>query len=309
MQNRAGIAKPIYRSHAVWVIIVLIGCVDVLWVWWAGIRIVPDLKTPLGLAVLLLINYVYVTLRQKPRIAVLAAAAAQLVAFTAVYGVLTYLAARSNFPLIDPYLSAADASVGFDWLALFNWTKDHPDINSVLGFIYGTGTVQIAVLLILLNVFGMLERTTEFVWLFVLTLLIIIPFSWLIPAEGAWAYYGVAHLTSAYYLPDFFALRDGTMQEIVVGKMTGIVQFPSFHTALALILIYATRGIRILFPASLGLNALMIASTPVAGGHYLVDIVGGAALVPLAILILGWGQRGASKHRLADTGVLSVVRD
>ncbi|WP_136626282.1 phosphatase PAP2 family protein [Bradyrhizobium macuxiense] len=308
MEYRAGVVEPIYR-YAIWAIIVLIGCVDALWVWWIDIRIVPDLKTLLGLAVLLLINYVYVAIRQKPRIAVLAGAAAQLVAFTAVYGVLTYLAARSSFPLVDRYLSAADVSIGFDWLAQFNWIQGHPDVKWVFNLAYETGTIQIIILLILLNVFGMLERIAEFVWLFVLTLLIIIPFAWLIPAEGAWAYYGVAHLTSAYYLPDFFALRDGTMREIVMDKMTGIVQFPSFHTALALILIFAARGIRFLFPASLGFNALMIASTPAFGGHYLVDIIGGAVLVPLAILIFGWVQQGETKPRPTDVGTLNVVRE
>jgi membrane-associated phospholipid phosphatase len=308
MENRAEIVKPASRNQAIWAIIAAIAGIDALWAWSASITIAPDLKTPLGLAVLILINSIYLTARPNPRIAALAGSSAQLVAFTAVANVLSYLTVASNFPLIDRYLSTADAAIGFDWLALFSWIQDHPEINRVLGFAYASSIAQIVVLLILLSVLGMLERMAEFVWLFVLTLLFIVPISWIMPAEGAWAYYGVAHLTSAYYLPDFFALREGAMREIVLAKLIGVIQFPSFHTALGLILIYVTRGIRLLFPASLGLNALMIASTLTAGGHYLVDIIGGAAIVPLAIIIFGWGQREPAKLRLAG-GMLSAARD
>jgi len=116
------------------------------------------------------------------------------------------------------------------------------------------------------------------------------------PAEGAWAYYGVAHLVDAYYLPDFYALRAREMPEIVMAKTTGIIQFPSFHAAVALIFIYESRGIRILFPACMGLNALMIISTPTWGGHHLSDVLAGLAVVPCAIFILRSWQREPSER-------------
>jgi membrane-associated phospholipid phosphatase len=139
----------------------------------------------------------------------------------------------------------------------------------------------------------------EFVWLWVLTLLIIISLSWLLPAEGAWAYYNVAHLVDAYYLPDFYALRSGEMREIVMAKATGIIQFPSFHAAVALIFIYTSRAIRILFPAFLGLNVLMICSTPTCGGHHFSDVLAGLAVVPCAIIVL----RQMARSRLCSTRV------
>lgn len=261
------------------------------------------------MAVLVLTNYVYVAVRPNPRIATLAGSTAQLVAFTAVSCVLIYLTVGSDFPLTDRYLSAADAAVGFDWLALFNWVQDHPGINRVLGFAYGSGIGQIAVLLLLLNVLGMLERTAEFVWLYILTLLITIPIAWLFPAESAWVHYEVTDRVFAYHLADLSALRAGKMSEIALGRMNGLVTFPSFHTALGLILIYATRGIRFLFPVSLAFNALMIASTLTAGGHYLVDVIAGAAVVPAAIAVFGLAQRELAKHQLVGGSVLRVARN
>ncbi|MGY4286176.1 membrane-associated phospholipid phosphatase [Bradyrhizobium sp. LM2.7] len=309
VETRIGTAKSVCLNRSAWTIIALIAVIDALWAWWIGIGIEPDLKTPISLAMLVLINYFYVAVRPNPRIATLASSAAQLLAFTAVSCVLIYLTVASNFPLIDRYLSGADAAVGFDWLAFFNWVQDHPNIKGVLGLAYASGIAQIATLLIVLNVLGMLERTAEFVWLYILTLLIVIPIAWLYPAESAWVHYGVTDRVDAYHLADFSALRAGKMSEIALARANGLVTFPSFHTALGLILIYATRGIQFLFPLSLGLNALMIVSTLTAGGHYFVDVIGGTAVVPLAVIIFGWVKRKSAKHRPAVGRLLSVARD
>src|SRR5438105_2811571 len=97
--------------------------------------------------------------------------------------------------------------------------------------------------------------------------LIVIAFSWVMPAEGAWAYYNVSHLTNAYYLHDFNAIRAGEMPEIVMADAKGIVQFPSLHAAASLMLIYVTRGIPYLRLVSFLLNVLMLVSTLTCGGH------------------------------------------
>ena len=46
---------------------------------------------------------------------------------------------------------------------------------------------------------------------------------------------------------------------------------------MALLLAYAMRA-TVLLPVFVVLNAAMLASTPVDGGHYLVDVLAGAAL-------------------------------
>src|SRR6266403_1120697 len=75
-------------------------------------------------------------------------------------------------PLVDRYLAAADSVIGFDWLALFMWVHERPLIGKILFVAYNSGIFQMGVLLVVLNVLGRLERAREFVWLFVLTLLI-----------------------------------------------------------------------------------------------------------------------------------------
>jgi hypothetical protein len=309
MIYRVRMRRQITESQALWAIIAAMIGIDALWTWSTGIRIALNPVVVVAFFLITGIYVVYATIRPDPRIAALAAAIAQLTAFTAAGAILSYLTVTSRFPLVDRYLAVADAAFGFDWLSLFTWVQDHPIIDRVLALAYGTGMLQIGVLLVVLNVLGKPERVREFVWLFVLTLLIVIPLSWIFPAESAWVYFGVADRANAYHLADFTALRAGQMPEISMSRVNGLITFPSFHAALGLILIYASRGIRVLFPLSLGLNTLMIASTPSAGGHYLVDILAGLAVVPSAIVILRSWQREPSKRSAVAVELMRPARD
>ena len=94
---------------------------------------------------------------------------------------------------------------------------------------------------------------------------------------------------SFYNLCD--ALRNGEMTRISLTQVNGLITFPSFHAALAIILIYASRGVKVLFPAFLVLNLLMLAATPTVGGHYFIDIIAGACVVLCLACLrqLRWG--------------------
>ncbi|MGY4169138.1 phosphatase PAP2 family protein [Bradyrhizobium sp. USDA 4529] len=249
-----------------------------------------------GFLALVGLNLFYTRVRKNPLFASIALTCAQLVAFTNVAIVLSYLAAARRLSLVDNALVAMDDAVGFNWLALFTWLKiEHPTIGWMFDLIYDTMIIQSFILLIVLYSTKRLLQARAFSWLFAATLLIIIPISMVLPAEGAWAHYGVAHLTSNYYLPDFYAIRSGSIHVIDMTKPTGIIQFPSFHAALALILILLSRG-TFLFPVYLPLNVLMIFSALTAGGHYLTDVAFGLATVPVAILVLRLAGRTSDRQ-------------
>lgn len=301
--------RHISENQVLWAIIAVMIGVDALWAWSLGIRIALNPANIFALCEFMVVGLVYATVRSNERVAVFAASAAQLVAFTAAAVVLSYLTVTSKFPLIDRYLAAADAAIGFDWPSLFMWVRAHPAVDRVLALAYNSGVVQIIVLVMLLPALERHERLREFVWLIVLTMLIILPLSWVFPAESAWAYFRATGLTNAYHMADFTALRSGQMPEITLARVNGLVTFPSFHAAFGLIMIYASRGIRVLFPVSLGLNTLLIASTPTSGGHYLVDVLAGLALVPVAIAIIRWRQREPSEQMAVGFDSMSPVRD
>jgi membrane-associated phospholipid phosphatase len=70
--------------------------------------------------------------------------------------------------------------------------------------------------------------------------------------------------------------------------MEGLISFPSFHTANAILFIWALWPLRLLRPVILVVNVLLIASTPLAGAHYLVDLIGGAVVAVGAIWLTSW---------------------
>ncbi len=282
---------PLTESQTIWFIIAIIVVADLAWDRLSNIHlsVSPSALAPPSLFIG--IGIVYSTVRIDQRISAIALAISQLLTFTMAIITLSYLIATANFPLIDHQLAAIDAAMGFDWISMFRWTREHPLSNLILRLCYPSNVPQVFVFLILFGAIGRMDRVRELVWLYVLTLLVIVPMSLIMPAAGAWDYYGVSHLTNAYYLADLHALRDGTLSNITVPYVTGIIQFPSFHAALGLIMIFVARGIWFLFLPSLMLNLIVIVSAITEGGHHLIDIMAGLAVVPPAVVILQMFRR------------------
>jgi membrane-associated phospholipid phosphatase len=93
-----------------------------------------------------------------------------------------------------------------------------------------------------------------------------------VPGDGTLAYHA-----------DLMALRSGTLGPLVFRAMTGVVTFPSFHTALAILVIYAIARTPIVAWPVILLNLLVIAATMPLGGHYLADVLCGGAIAVLSI--------------------------
>ena len=68
----------------------------------------------------------------------------------------------------------------------------------------------------------------------------------------------------------------------------GLITFPSFHTALAVVTAWAFWGTRYIAGPTLVLNLTVIASTVPVGGHYFVDVFAGAAIAGARIAGLAW---------------------
>ena len=66
-----------------------------------------------------------------------------------------------------------------------------------------------------------------------------------------------------------------------------MITFPSLHAALALVFILAFAPVPLLRWIGAAVNILMIAATPVDGGHYVIDVLAGLAL---AYLCWQWAE-------------------
>lgn len=258
----------------------------VAWSQWAGIRLVHGTGLLIAIAVLAGNLLFYHGRPGGERAGALAGAFAAFVAIG--YGItpLMYLAATLNRPLIDPYLAAGDAALGFDWVGWHRFVHSHPALLQILLFAYWTMRPQILCALFLLPVTGRFGRAREFVVSLAVALLLTTVLFGTFPAEGAWVQHGIRDPAELPYLQVLRALRAGQFTVINFDELDGLVTFPSFHVASAVLLINAARETP-LMPLAILLNATMaVASISEGmGGHYLMDAIGGIVVACLGIAV------------------------
>jgi membrane-associated phospholipid phosphatase len=229
----------------------------------------------------------YTYLRPNPGIVDVASTMAVLLGFFAASAVLSYLLAATAFPLVDHQLAEADRSLGFDWLTWFHWVRARPILSVVFEVIYLSAIPQLLAIALMHGFTGRFERNSELLWCLMISIAIIVPISALVPAAGAWVEFDAVRFGNEAQVHDFLAMRAGTMHELDLTRLEGLVNLPSFHTTLGVLYAYLLRGRRVLFPGATLLNAVMIVSVLSEGGHYLVDVIAGAAVAVLAI----WAAR------------------
>jgi membrane-associated phospholipid phosphatase len=139
-----------------------------------------------------------------------------------------------------------------------------------------------------------LIRLQQFILALNIALVVTIIISVFVPAIGT--YYGLnlspterfSLINSAYYtaqLRDIVALRDGSLRHLELFRLAGIISFPSFHAASAVLYVWALWPVRGFRWATIGINTWMIAATPVIGAHYIIDIGGGAVVAAGSVLL------------------------
>lgn len=275
----------------IWMIIAAVGAAVLVAPAISGFRIDwPSFAMPVGTcAALLAGHWFYRVRRVDPRLASALGCTAQIIAFGAVGAPLSYLAASFNLPLQDGFFDALDRALGFDWSALFEFITARPVLATVLRAAYVSFTVQASLVVLALALFGQLLWLRVFVLSFVLTALVTIAVSAMLPGVGAWEFHGMPSGPDSTIpiaqssLPVFHALRDGTLRQLVAFGAEGIITFPSLHAALGLILMAALWPVAGLRWIPIAVNAVMIGATPIDGMHYLVDVIAGLLIAPPCI--------------------------
>jgi len=191
---------------------------------------------------------------------------------------LTSLAASLDFPLVDDALRRADLAFGFDWASAARWVQDRPALDFVLRQSYISFLWQAPIVLLIGSATRPGERNADAIWPYLLSLLACVAVSGVLPALGEPGMIGTKHIEHLQ------AIRSGQIS-LMGSQDDGIITFPSFHAALAVIYIYAARRSCAALALLLPLNLLMLAATPTCGGHYLVDVIAGVAIAILSIAI------------------------
>ena len=245
----------------------------------------------LACAMLVAAGQFYRRWRNDPRLASGLDCTAQVVAFAAVGAPLSYIAASANLPLHDRWLDVLDHALWFDWKSLLAWMNDAPMVYAVLRPTYLSLTLQMTTVVLCLAFTGRLLWLRVYTLAFIFAALVSIAVSALLPAAGAWPYYGLTAADSPNVMPAvseswpvFYELRDGSFRSLVAVGSQGIITFPSLHAGLGVILMAGAWPVPILRWVFVVLNLAMLAATPIDGSHYLVDVWAGILMAVLCLM-------------------------
>lgn len=193
---------------------------------------------------------------------------------------LSFLVQLAQMPLQSEFYTAMDHAIGFVWIDWARFVMARPWLEWITRQAYLSYAAQPYVALILIALLGRGTRNARLIIAAMITLAITIVVSGLIPAtEPAHAY---GFKTPAW--DAVAALRGGQRSGL---PYIGIICFPSFHAAMAVLFTAAFRGMPRCFWPFAALNAVMLLSVPFSGDHYLVDFLAGIAVAGLAVWLSG----------------------
>jgi membrane-associated phospholipid phosphatase len=235
----------------------------------------------------------YTRVRKSPDLAAMLFGAAFLVIFSASLSVLNYFLITIAGHRIDGVLAQVDRALGVDWPALMAFVAAHPAVNLLLRLAYITVLPQVALLVIVLGCRGYAEQIYEFCLALAIAAIITVAFWAAFPSFGAFSVYdlpaSVAHRLhpelGPIYARDLADLLRNGPGRIAPDQAKGLIGFPSFHAAMAVLVTWYARPLRYLGWPLLVWNLVVLVATPVHGGHFVIDVVAGIAVVGAAVFL------------------------
>jgi len=205
---------------------------------------------------------------------------------------LTYVAATFNLPFKDVGLNAIDQTLGLDWFSYFKFIYGHHALLVCAVWSYAMINWQTFGVPVMLGIAHRYQRLQEFTLAFGLALIITTFISIFVPAMGTYDLLNYLpdpeiFTPSAYvdYLRVQPLIRAGHLRELDLWSLIGIVTFPSFHAATAVLYLWAFWGVKWFRLIAAPMNGAMILATPLVGGHYFIDVFAGIAVAVVSILL------------------------
>ncbi len=209
--------------------------------------------------------------------------------FASVY--FMYMAAATTQPLMDQPLAVIDGEIGFRWRAFLELTNSYPLVAKAFVFAYHSVGPQLPLLFLLLAFTRQSLRLTEFMAMLAVSSVFTAAIMAYVPAAGAYAYFqpvaadhsNFTARAGMWHFNELMRIRSGEPFSLLVTRAEGLVTFPSYHTALGIMVVYALRDMRLVMWPVAVLNAVMVVSTLPEGGHHLIDIIAGAGVGLLTV--------------------------
>jgi hypothetical protein len=254
----------------VWLGAVLLGVIVVVWL---NLYFVPGKPAEWFVAEVLFVTFAMVLL-------------------TNVLVPMQYGALAMGAPYADPWLAKADAWLRVSVPATTAWTWAHPWISRLATVTYFTFAPQMLLTLLILAVLRDRDQLWEFAFHFHVCLIVTIAALAVWPAVHAPAYYGFKPtIDMTRTIAQIKSFHQGTTSVVRFDDLDGLVSFPSFHVAGALLVTWAFRHRRRIFIPLIVLNTGLALSTVITGEHYVVDVLAAVPLVGASVALYRWRGR------------------
>lgn len=212
-------------------------------------------------------------------------------------GALSLLGLRLGMPIVDDFLHAADLSLGLDGRAFAAWIADRPGWHPLMVAAYDYTVAVLSVSVAAVALSGDRVEAWRAAFCFVGTLLSVCLIALLTPARGlgVWIiedlFPRLPHGAMRYFWPHFDAFYAGDHPTLGLSSVDGVVSFPSYHIVMGLITIMLWRKGPIRFGLAMAWFIPMLAATVPFGGHYFIDLIGGAAVWAAWYALSVWMER------------------
>lgn len=206
----------------------------------------------------------------------------------------SYITTRLDGPNADAAFTRFDQLLGFDWIVLTDFAAQYPLLMEFASKIYSSSMTLTLISLFMVGMFlEKPERLHQFATQFMVAIVLCSVIGGLLPVEGFYVYHDVSADVMAAIKPVVGPvnmaliddLRTGDLNSLYIEGGLGVISFPSFHTILSLMLIWLARGTGWFFVISLVWNGAIILCTPIMGNHYVADVLGGAVVTVVTIIV------------------------
>jgi hypothetical protein len=236
----------------------------------------------------------YRTVRPLPHFADMCIALMQVLLFSSIGVLLSYLVARHGGAMWDNRLSAWDGTLGLDWLGYVRLIDSSAALTRIYNVAYSSLIPQIIILVLALGFSNRIAQLRSVMCAAILCGITCILLSPFFPAVSNFVHHGLSAAdfrnvnpwAGDVHMADLNALRGGSFALLDLGRAEGIITFPSYHGGLSAVTLWGfwlTRQWWIRWPGMV-LASLTILATPVDGGHYFVDVLAGIAIAVASIV-------------------------
>ncbi len=261
--------------------------IDCFWAMRIGFSVQHVLGLALKIGAVALAGGAYLRLRPNARLAEMLAYVMLWLVFSAAAAVMTYLAASLAYPLQDSFYRHADIWLHFDLRAVTLMLQSSSLVWRALNADYFSLLFQISVTVLWLAHTRTRGRNAAFLAGAIMSFLVCCIISGILPAIGPSQVENPSLTGPPSYVTDILAMRSGLPVSKTVEGLEGIICFPSYHSVLAVLIIWSHRRLATFWPMMV-INLAMLVSVPSVGNHYLTDLLGGFAAVCASIVTVGY---------------------